>query len=151
MNGVGGRERDDDFEDASHLLQEVIKNPIGNQDYVAWFQTGWLQWKHFRNLPEAERAFHRAVRLSAPEANDYYRLSIRHLAHMQYLQGRHEDAYQTIQRAIKAATDHDAPFDAARYAARTGRTAEAVALLDQCIDLVPATIITMFAEEDFRA
>jgi tetratricopeptide (TPR) repeat protein len=70
---------------------------------------------------------------------------------MQYLQGRHEDAYQTIQRAIKAATDHDAPFDAARYAARTGRTAEAVALLDQCIDLVPATIITMFAEEDFRA
>lgn len=146
-----GKARDDDFDDATKLLQEVIKNPIGNQDYVTWFQIGWLLWKHEKKLGDAEQAFYRASRLSAPQANQYHVLSVRHVAYMQYLQGRHEEAYQSVQKVVGAAVDHDAPFDAARYAAKTGRKEEALRLLERCIELQPTTIITMFAEQDFQA
>ncbi len=30
------------------------------QDYVAWFQLGWLRWKHENNVQSAEEAFYRA-------------------------------------------------------------------------------------------
>jgi tetratricopeptide (TPR) repeat protein len=152
-NGMSntGRERDDDYNDAMQLLQEVIKNPIGNQDYVTWFQIGWLLWQHSAKLPEAEQAFYRASRLSAPHTNQYHGLSVRHFAYMQDLQGRHEEAFQTMQKIVDVASDPDALYDTARYAAKTGRKREALTLLEQCIKLVPTTIITMFAEEDFKA
>ena len=95
-----GNEQEDDFKDAFRLLREVIKNPIGNQDHVTWFQLGWLLWKYKGELSEAEKAFYRASRLSTPQNDLYHKLGIRHLAYMQYLQGRHEDAYTTIQKVI---------------------------------------------------
>ena len=58
-----GKDRSEDFSDATRLLGEVIKNPIGNQDYVTWFQIGWLLWRHEHKAPEAEEAFYRASRL----------------------------------------------------------------------------------------
>lgn len=145
-----GQARAEDFADATKLLHETIKNPIGNQDYAIWFQIGWLLWKHECKVTDAEAAFYRAARLSAPDRNHYYILSIRHLAHMQYLQGKHEDAYQTIHKTLPLNETDGTPFDAARYAAVTGRKREALDLLDQCIERQPTTIISMFADEDFR-
>lgn len=140
----------DDFADALRLYREVVKNPIGNQDYVAWFDIGWLLWRHEKNLPEAELAFRRAERLSEPAQDAFHRLAVRHVAHMQYEQSRYEDAWQSVQKVLRGVSNHDAPFDAARYAARTGRTDDLVILLDACISRVPTVFGTMFAETDFR-
>lgn len=68
---------------------------------------------------------------------------------MKYLQGQHEEAYQTMHKAINISQDHDTLFDAARYAAKTGRESEVASLLEKCINLQPTTIVTMYAEEDF--
>lgn len=146
-----GRDQEEDYRDAMRLLQEVIKNPIGNQDYVSWFQIGWLRWKHTDLITEAEEAFYRAARLSASEGNLYHVLSTRHLAYMQYLQDRHEDAYQTIRRIVDTELDNHVLFDAARYAAKTGRRDESLSYLDRSIDRVPTTIISMFSEIDFSS
>ncbi len=145
-----GREQSDDFDDAFQQLEEIIKIPKGNQDYVTWFQIGWLRWKHHKNVASAEEAFYRAARLSAPTTNAYHVTSLRHWAYMLYLQQKFEDAYQTIQRAVVLSREHDVLFDAARYASLTGRNEEAVRLLDECIELRPTTIVEMFAEEDFQ-
>lgn len=144
-----GQDRNESFQDALELLQECVKNPIGKQDYVAWFQIGWLGWKYQNNLADAEEAFDRARRLSKPEGNLYYLKSLRHLAYMQYLQHRYEDAYRTLKDGLNS-YDHDALFDLARYAAKLGKEEEALNLLDCCIDLRPTTFYTMFAEADFQ-
>jgi tetratricopeptide (TPR) repeat protein len=133
------------------LLTEVLNNPIGSRDFIAWFQIGWLKWKDKQNLSEAEEAFYQAARLSnTVERYPYYAQSTRHLAYIQYLQGKHQEAYSTIQKALRvAAHDHDILYDAARYAAKTQRGQEALALLEKCIDVRPQTIVTMFSEPDF--
>lgn len=145
-----GRERNESFDDAMRLFESCIENPIGMQDYVVWFQIGWLNWKYKKNLESAENAFYRAQRLSKINVDIYHLKSLRHLALMQYLQNKFEEAYQSI---IKAASlfpdDHDTLFDVARYAARTGREEEALECLGKCVDLCAATSLTMFAEKDF--
>ncbi|BDI32907.1 hypothetical protein CCAX7_49580 [Capsulimonas corticalis] len=144
-----GRDREEDFEDALRILKDMVTTPQGMQDYVAWFEIGWLLWKHERNLPEAEEAFYRAQRLSAVKGDAFYVKSLRHLAYVQHLQGRFAEAYETIQKALVASDEHDTRFDAARYAASRGFSEECLRLLEQCIYDRPTTIISMFAEVDF--
>jgi len=146
-----GRDRQEDFNDAMRLFRATISNPIGNQDYVVWFNIGWLQWKHEKNLAEATESFYRASRLSSAEADLYHLESLRHLAYMKYLLGDLQGAYET-QTALKALDQsHLTLFDAARYASRTGRADESLELLETCIKMRPGTIISMFAEYDFRS
>lgn len=146
-----GRDRQEDFNDAMRLFRATISNPIGNQDYVVWFHIGWLQWKHEKNLAEAAESVCRASRLSSAQADLYHLESLRHLAYMKYLLGELQGAYDT-QSALKALDkSYLTLFDAARYASRTGRDAEALELLETCIKMRPGTIISMFAEDDFRS
>ena len=153
MNNTG-RERDEDWKDATRLLQAATDNPVGMQDYVAWFQIGWLQWKHEQDIAQAEQSFYRAMRLSASNKDLYHIKSVRHLAYMQYLQNNFQDAYLTIKKAPVAGLDqvtlHDTMYDAARYSAKIGNDKEALGLLSKCIDLRPITIITMYSEVDFQ-
>ncbi|MGH8547046.1 MAG: tetratricopeptide repeat protein [Methylococcales bacterium] len=151
-NGMkaSGRDQEEEFKDATRLLRDVLENPIGSRNYVAWFQTGWLNWKFKNNLAEAEESFYQAARLSGPKADLYHAKSLRHLAYMQYLRGQYAEAYDSIHKALRITpNDHGTMYDAARYAAKTGREREAFELLDKCIDLQPETTITMFSEEDF--
>lgn len=145
-----GRDREEDWKDAMRLLQVCVENPIGMQDYVAWFQIGWLLWKRDKNIAEAEEAFYRAQRLSASKADLYHLKSLRHYAYMLYLQSKHEEAYALIQKALGISRDHDTLFDAARYAAKTGRGKEAIDYLEKCVLDRPTTIVTMFSEADFQ-
>ncbi|HWT00060.1 MAG TPA: hypothetical protein VN256_07425 [Pyrinomonadaceae bacterium] len=145
-----GRDRREEFADASRLLREVLANPIGSRNYVAWFQMGWLKWKHEQNITEAEEAFYQASRLSAPKADLYHTRGLSHLAYMQYFEAKYSDAYATIHQALRLSPDdHDIRYDAARYAARDGREVEALDLLDKCIEQEPQTFVLMFTERDF--
>lgn len=147
-----GEDQSKYFSDAMKLLNQCLKNPVGEQDYVVWFQKGWLLWKYMNNIKEAEKSFSEARRLSKPKRDLYYLKSVRHLAYMQYLNGDLNTAYKTIKQIVDISeinNDHDTLFDAARYAVRNGYKEEALKYLDQCINLRPETSVTMFAEEDF--
>lgn len=146
---VTGGDRGVYWNDATRLYRLAADNPIGMQDNQVWFHLGWLRWKHETNLPEAEKAFDRSRLLSVENQMSHVR-SLRHLAHMQYLQGKFGNAYTTILKALKICREYEVLWDAARYAAKTGRQQESTDLLNECIDIWPAAIYTMFDEADFR-
>jgi tetratricopeptide (TPR) repeat protein len=149
MNEIG-QERDENFDDALRLFECCLENPIGMQDYVVWFQIGWLKWKHKQDLKSSEAAFYRSQRLSKLNKDVYHLKGLRHLAAIQYLQKRYEEAYKSIIKAVLLfPNDHDTMFDAARYAAKTGREEESLEYLNKCIDQCASTSMTMFAEKDF--
>jgi tetratricopeptide (TPR) repeat protein len=149
-----GRDRTEDFKDAMNLLEATVGNPIGKQDYVAWFQIGWILWKDGARLAEAEEAFYRSQRLSEPEANAWYIKGVRHLAHMQYLQGNLKDAVATIEKAtltrdsISAAADPEAAYEAAKYYARTRQPEKMLAELEWALRHCPDWVVTMYADAD---
>lgn len=142
-----GRDRKEDYDDAFRLLAGAAENPIGAQNCVVWFQLGWLQWRHKKDLALAEDAFYRSQRLS-DESGAYYVRGVRHWAYMLYLRGDAEGAYQASRKML-ASNEVDALYDCARYAARTGRASEARALLVRCLRERPDLSINVFAEEDF--
>lgn len=145
-----GRDQKAEYADSMRLLQDVLNNPIGSRNYVAWFQVGWLKWANAHDFAGAEEAFYQAARLSASSADLYHTNSLRHMAYMQYKQNNQQDAYNSIHKAMRILPgDYDIRYDAARYGAKTGRKAEALELLEKCIDQRPQTIVTMFSEEDF--
>ena len=107
INGMTsiGKRRQEWYRDAIILLKTAVDNPIGKQDYVAWFQIGWLLWKADNTLSEAEDCFARASRLASSKKDDYYILALRHLAYLQYLQGHYTDAINTMQEAMMTSRD----------------------------------------------
>jgi tetratricopeptide (TPR) repeat protein len=143
-----GKERDEHLDLAMRILRGCIENQGGMQDGSAWFQVGWILWKA-GNYAEAEEAFFRCRRLSTPNKDAYLVESCLHVAYMQYLQGRYEDAFTSAEAALDIRKDYETLFDCARYAARTGRLDDALDLLERCIHERPTTVITMFSEEDF--
>ena len=102
------------------------------------------------DVAQAKEAFFQAQRLSALLRDLWHTKSVRHMAAMQREQEKLEDAYHTIHRALAVSREYESLLDAARYASKTGRSEEATRLLDECVGIRPETIITMFAEEDFK-
>lgn len=144
----GGR-REQWYEDALDLLHEAVKNPVGKQDYVAWFQTGWLLWKKDGALSEAAEAFDRAARLAQPAGDVYYWESLRHLAYVRYLSGDQAGALEAIEEARQADENPRTLFDAARYHACNGKPERAIDLLRRGIGLEPTMVVEMMSEADF--
>jgi tetratricopeptide (TPR) repeat protein len=144
-----GQDRVEDYKDALRLLQTCTENPIGMEDYVVWFQIGWLHWKHLEDVGAAERAFYRSARLAESSGDLYYVNALRHQAYMLSSLGRDEDAYERCLRASRTTRQHAKLFDLARYAKKTGRTEEAAALLDEALVLHPPLIVAMYGESDF--
>lgn len=145
-----GDEREAHWNDAMRLLRHTWKNPVGRNDPVVWFQLGWLFWVQRGDRERAERAFWHAQRLSASASDLYFLKSLRHLAYMKYLNGDIQAAHQLLKRAIEHTRDSETLFDAARYASRAGADAEAVGLLEQCIEQRPMLYASMCTEEDFN-
>jgi tetratricopeptide (TPR) repeat protein len=151
-NGMrtSGRDRVEDFKDALRLYRTIQEEGVSGRDYSVWFNIGWLLWKLEENLPEAEEAFYQASRLSVSAGDQYHALSLRHLAYLQYLQEKPKPAQTTLTKAIAANPDDpELLYDGARYAARVGRQAEAMSLLDRCFDLEPLLLTLAFTEPDF--
>jgi len=146
-----GRDQKEDWSDAIRLLRIVLESPIGRQDYVAFFQLGYLLWKLEDNLPAAEVSFHRAQRLSSDSGDFCYVESLRHLAQVQRLQHKYQDAYETINRALETSGEYETIYDGARYSALMGRDEESIGFINKCISAQPATIYTMFSEGDLRS
>lgn len=143
-----GQEREAEFADATKLVSAALANPIGSRDADAWFQYGWLLWHYKAKVDEAESAFYHAARLSKGKADLQHLKSLRHAAHMQYLQAKYNEAYQTISPAVAETSDYEIIMEGARYAAKANHD-NALSLLDRCIAIRPDTIATMFGEPDF--
>jgi tetratricopeptide (TPR) repeat protein len=151
-NGMrtGGRDRVEDFKDALRLFRTIQEDAVSGRDYAVWFNVGWLLWKLEENLPEAEEAFYQASRLSVSAGDQYHALSLRHLAYLQYLQAKIKPAHATLVKGLAAnPEDPDTLYDGARYAARVGRQAEAMSLIDRCFDRNPLLLTFAFTEPDF--
>jgi hypothetical protein len=57
-NGMKASGRDqEEFKDAGRLLGDVLGNPIGSRNYMAWFQTGWLNWSSNEISPKPKKPF----------------------------------------------------------------------------------------------
>jgi tetratricopeptide (TPR) repeat protein len=74
-----GHERSEHWDDALGLFEKATENEIGRQNYVAWFNIGYLRWNHHGQLAEAEAAFSRAKRLSAPTDNIWHTIDSRNI------------------------------------------------------------------------
>ena len=168
---VEGREKIDTRKDALLRFREATKDNIGASNCVAWFNIGWIQWQlhqakqpaeesfynnpaewnvtKWEGLPQAEQSFYNAQRYSAGSRDLWHTRSLRYQAEMQYLQGNHKDAWLTANKALGVQREYETIYNAARYASKTGLSKEQDALLDECIELRPSTIVTMFSEEDF--
>lgn len=150
MSGVG-RDRLEDLRDALRLLRTIQADPVSGRDYYVWFHIGWILWQLDGNLTEAEEAFYQAARLSAQAGDLLHNFSLRHQAYMQYLQNKHKLAHSTIGKGLtRFPNDAEILYDAARYAARAERTAEAIAHLDRCFDTNPLVFVYALNEEDFQ-
>jgi len=149
-----GEDRIEDWKDAMRLFELVVENPIGKQDFTAWFHLGFLKWKLEGNYVEAEAAFGRAQRLSAVDADapnkrqvEWHITSLRHQALMQQKQNKNEVALVTIQKALQIKKkDAWLTFEAARYAAACGLASDAGQLLEQALDLEPLVYVQMLAD-----
>ena len=149
MRAPAGRARQAELADARRLLTSVLDNPIGNRNAVAWFQLGWLHWRHDEDPSAAEDAFFNAGRLAGEAGGSLRAMSLRHQAHVQAQRGDPEGAYASAVESARLVRSAETLYDLARYAARSGRQAQALALLDECIDLRPSTIVEMLRDEDF--
>ena len=67
-NGRAMVERLENWKDALRLFSAVLENDIGRQNYVAWFNIGFLRWKHLNDPSAAEQAFFNAQRTAPPSA-----------------------------------------------------------------------------------
>jgi len=144
-----GRRRAGWYQDALDLLNEAVENPVGKQDYIAWFQIGFVLWKGEEHFSAAAEAFDRAARLSEPSGDVYYWESLRHLAYMRYLQDDLPGALEVIREALQASENPYTLFDGARYWARNNNPDEAVRLLARGIERKPTIIVEMMSETDF--
>jgi len=144
-----GREQMDYRKDALRIFDEVIRDPKGATNFIAWFNAGYVHWRMGQDTARAEECFYQARRLSAPNRDAWHTKGLRHEAEMQYLQGKFEEAWTTIQKALAVEREYESLYNAARYASKAGRKEAAMALLDECIDRRPTTIMTMYSEEDF--
>lgn len=150
LRGMSGNGIDPakDITDAQRLLTTVINNPIGRQDYAAWFQLGWISWKS-NKLSIAAENFKNAARLSEMSNDLYFIESLRHLAYMHYLHGDHNAAFDWCSRAAKRSTNADVLFDLARYCWLTQRRKQALETLAQAIKIKPWLYVAMLSEEDW--
>ncbi len=150
LRGMSGNGIDtaQDIADAQRLLTTVIDNPIGRQDYVAWFQLGWISWKS-NKIPVAAESFKNAARLSEMSNDLYLVESLRHLAYMHYLDGDFNAAFDWCSRAAKSSASADVLFDLARYCWLTERRQQALETLAKAIKMKPWLYVAMLSEEDW--
>lgn len=140
------------LEDAFKLFSQVVTNPIGEYDHYAWFELGWLNWRSKGDLAAARDAFGRAERYSDAAGDTTFRVdSLRHLAHIEFLQHNPALAAQTISHAINADPDNAALFyESALYTALTGNTEDAGRRLHRSLEIDPMLFDRLLDDDEFQ-
>ena len=142
-----------DFKEARDGFKKVIKNHGGEYEPLPWFHYGWLSWKlgEKDGISIAVEAFDSCRHyLDGDTKNPLYVLSLRHLAHMRYLQENYEEAYRLQKEVISLLKTSETLLELARYAAKCGRIEESIEYLDKSITINPHIYTEMFGEIDFN-
>jgi tetratricopeptide (TPR) repeat protein len=135
-------------DDPLNALLTVVATPDGRDDFVAWFQIGWLYWK--RNVyDEAENAFRTAASFSQRQSPWYFSQSLRHESFMQWLRGNTERARSTVRRAIDVRRDPHMLVEAARYSISASQDLEAQYLIDEALQADPLIFVSVLADPVF--
>ena len=140
------------LEDAFKLFSQVIANPIGEYDYYTWFELGWLNWRFRNDLEAARDAFGRAERYSDADGNTAFRVdSLRHLAHVQFLQREPAVAARTIEEAIIADSDNAALlYESALYTALAVNAESSLARLHRTFEIDPVLFDRLLGDDEFQ-
>jgi tetratricopeptide (TPR) repeat protein len=137
-------------EDLLTTLTNIVSTPEGRDDYVAWFQIGWLQWKA-GVLDDAENAFRTAASFSQRQSTWYFSQCLRHEAFVQWRRENFERARSTIRRALEVRRDPIMLVEAARYAMSCGQTLESQSLIDEALHSDPLIFVTVLADPVFAS
>ena len=129
-------------------LLAVVATPDGRDDYVAWFQIGWLYWKR-GILDEAENAFRTGASFSQRQSPWYFAQSLRHEAFMQWRRGNFERSRSTIRRAIEIRRDPPMLVEAARYSVACGQPLESQSLLDEALHSDAFAFVSVLSDTAF--
>lgn len=135
-------------DDPLTALLSVVATPDGRDDYVAWFQIGWLYWKR-GILGEAENAFRTGASFSQRQSPWYFAQSLRHEAFMQWRRGNFERSRSTIRRAIEIRRDPPMLIEAARYSVACGQQLESQSLLDEALHSDPFAFVSVLSDTAF--
>jgi len=137
-------------DDPLSALLAIVATPDGRDDYVAWFQIGWLYWKR-GILDEAENAFRTGASFSQRQSPWYFAQSLRHEAFMQWKRGNFERSRSTIRRAIEVRRDPTMLVEAARYSIACGQSLESQSLLDEALHVDPFVFVSVLADSAFAS
>ncbi len=137
-------------DDPLTALLAVVATPDGRDDYVAWFQIGFLYWKR-GILDEAENAFRTGASFSQRQSPWYFAQSLRHEAFMQWRRGNFERCRSTIRRAIEIRRDPPMLVEAARYSVACGQLLESQALLDEALHSDPFAFVSVLSDTAFSS
>jgi tetratricopeptide (TPR) repeat protein len=137
-------------DDPLTALLAVVATPDGRDDYVAWFQIGWLYWKR-GVLDEAENAFRTGASFSQRQSTWYFAQSLRHEAYMQWKRGNFERSRSTVRRAIEIRRDPALLVEAARYSMACGQQLESQSLLDEALHSDPFVFVSVLADTAFSS
>jgi tetratricopeptide (TPR) repeat protein len=129
-------------------LLAVVNQPEGRDDYVAWFQIGWLQWR-CGDFGEAESSFRTAASFSQRHSPWYFSQSLRHEAFMQWRRGNFERSRATIRRALEVRRDPQILVEAARYAVACGQHLESQSFIDEALHVDSLIFVSVLADSAF--
>ncbi len=129
-------------------LLAVVSKPDGRDDFVAWFQIGWLYWKR-GVLDEAENAFRTAASFSQRQSQWYLAQSLRHEAFMQWKRGNFERSRATMRRAIDVRRDPPMLVEAARYSVACGQHLESQSFIDEALHADPFIFLCILSDSAF--
>lgn len=83
--------------DAKRFFKLVIEDPIGRQNYLAWFALGWIAMYEDNDVETSVIAFDESCRLSI-DSRAFRIFSLRHLAHALSLVKRFDEALDIYDR-----------------------------------------------------
>lgn len=130
--------------------QEAMELVNGQQDHprpLPWFLLGWLS---LSGAGCADAISHFATGVASLDRRSDFLAYLMHrfLAISLDLHGRHSEAHETVKTALAIRTDLGVLIEAARYAARCGRTGEAGNYVREAVALDPLAILLVMAEPE---
>jgi len=137
------KESDDMFAEALSVFQQSVGQPGAGTDAPSWFHIGVLRWQQ-KDFGSAKEAFRKARTYSRDTLPVLFEKSSRYLADLYHLSCEHDESLKAIRQVLAHSEDASTLLTAATYAAASGRDAEALNYLEECIETAPAAILTMF-------
>lgn len=135
--------------DAESSLMEVLEQPAGSKDAIAWLMFGWLKMRKDGGKEEVQNAFSQASLFSSGGNDPITEESNRHLAHVLFERGSHESAWMTLQKSLVVNKSPTMLFESSRYALFARKLEDATRNFDEALRLWPLLGLSCILDRDY--